>query len=187
MKLLNEIPSIEVLKSGTFDEEITVTNIFATIRLKNGGILTFQGLGTESFSETERLIVSRIGKWGIRSASYSDSSDLRGGNAGIDLCSEAIIAGQKPKYKIKNVSEAINQYNKILAFVESIPNFENKQFENRPCDQKWDSKESKCVTWKFQTDYLGDATGWENGQIESVCIKELGDYSKFEWCKRNKE
>ena len=175
---LTNIQKIEIIKSGTLDEEFVVTNIFATVRTENNGILTFHGLDMDSFNSPDHLFVSRVGDWAIQTENYlppskPGGSPIRSSESGIDLMSDSVLLSLEKPYKINNLYDAIQQYDLILKYVESIPDFENKIIETNK-----DGEEQ--VTWRLKSDCMGTPSGWCAG-MRMQCIKEWGD--NYQWCK----
>jgi hypothetical protein len=115
-KELKKIDGIEILKIWG-NEDLTLEDIYATVRLNNGDTLRFSDLGKWSFDTTKSLSLTRINNWEFHSTGCSPGGHWGGGGLGVGENSQY---SQIKQLHMKNVQDVINHIDTLKSIVSWI-------------------------------------------------------------------
>jgi len=133
-----EMPIIDIVQMGG-NKDVTYEDIWAEINVKGKGKITFYGISRESFKETPKIVLGKIGDYDIRWEGEGDievTNSETGNRESIrsKLTGNAINIGKNGEFaqffnfEIKNIEDVITKYDQILSVVASWPTEAKKKY-----------------------------------------------------------
>jgi hypothetical protein len=124
---LSKIPEVEIL-SIDGNPDLTLEDIFATIRLKTGDTLLLYSLNKTTFDSTNSIDLGRLNNWEFHITECTSGGHWGGGS--IDIGQNSVYA-QIKKLNIINIQDVITHIDVIKNVINQIPAHPNFDTLNR--------------------------------------------------------